>query len=184
MLPWILFILLSKTKYMYQIVIITSTEIHYCHEFTDYYLTTTIAMCKLLPCYSTITLLPWFSGSLQINVDLFLTCKGVSSEKGTKVAKLHASCWSAPLEKWVEYWEIFSSSVLLNISIWPSWYNFRTHWEATVSDVMPFKFCSKPRSYSWHERGKIRRPIICVGKTLAFWQLNSMKAEEARKSYL
>ena len=31
-------------------------------------------------------------------------------------------------------------------SICPSLYSLSTHWEATKSDVMPFKFPSKPRS--------------------------------------
>lgn len=45
--------------------------------------------------------------------------------------------------KWAENCE---SSVLLTISTCPSFSNFSTHGEATVPDVMAFKFPSMPRS--------------------------------------
>ena len=84
---------------------------------------------------------------IQREAQAFSTCRGVSSVLGRKVAKLQDWDCSALLMKCAENLVSCCVSLLFNIAIPPSLYNFSTHCDATKSnDVIPFKLVNNPRS--------------------------------------
>ena len=105
------------------------------------------------------------------------TCRGVSSPNGAKDAKLQASCWSVLVIKCTANCASCWGSLLLIISISPPSYNFNTHWEATESDVMPFKLPSKPRSCSKRHQEANFKWLKTISLNIFLWTLLYIKPE-------
>lgn len=100
-----------------------------------------------------------------------LTCRGVSSPNGAKDAKLQACGWSMLVIKCAPNCASCWGSLLLIISISPPSYNFSTHWEATESDVMPFKLPSKPRSCSKRHQDAKFKWLKTISMNIILWTL-------------